>query len=85
MTFLPLVKIVTPQFIALHMRHRYYRGFYDADENTIYVNALYGLKFTNLLHEAGHWLLCLLPRVEAVYKLNLWYDRLDLVLNGEPF
>ena len=75
------MKIVTHQFIALHMRHRYYRGFYDADENTIYVNAVYGLTFTNLLHEMGHWLLCLLPHVEAVYKLNELYDKLDHRLN----
>ena len=63
------------------MGHKYYKGFYDADENMIYVNALYGLRFTNLLHEMGHWLLCLLPRVEAVYDLNILYDKLEYKLN----
>ena len=77
MSFLPTVKIVSPGFIAQHMGHRYYKSFYDANDNVIYVNRSYGLLFSNLLHEMGHWLLCLLPHVDAVYRLNIWYDKLD--------
>ena len=55
----------------------YYKGYYDSDVNTIYVNCVYGVSFSNLLHEMGHWLLCLLPRCSVTYRLNEYYDALN--------
>ena len=81
MTFLPLVRIVNPGFIALQVGHKYYKAFYDAKKNIIYVNSLYGFRFNTMLHEVGHWFICLLPHVDAVYRLNVLYDKLDQKLN----
>ena len=77
----PEVKIVSPREIYLHMGSPYYKGFYHVYENTIYVNSNYGLRFSNLLHEMGHWLLCLLPKCDVTYDLNVFYDKIDTFLN----
>ena len=74
---LPNVVIVPPCVIAIHMSHHYYFSFYNEWDNTIYVNDLYGMRWGSLLHEFGHWFLCLLPRCEATYLLNEWYDEVD--------
>ena len=78
---LPSVKVINSSDIALHMGHKYYKGFYHVYENTIYVNEDYGLNFWNLLHEMGHWLICLLPLCDVTYDLNVFYDKIDRFIN----
>ena len=52
-----------------------FQGSYDADLNEVEVNHLSPMLLV-LLHELGHWLICLLPRCDWVYNLNMWYDYL---------
>ena len=73
---LPKVVIVPTCVIAIHMGEDNYDGFYDAVDNVIYVDYYCYSLFTTLLHEIIHWFLCLLPRVEAVWTLNVLYDEL---------
>ena len=48
---------------------------YDADLNLIQFSMSWGgSTWFRLIHELGHWVLCLLPRCDFVYNLNLGYD-----------
>ena len=72
----PKVVIVPTCVIAIHMGSDDYDGFYDANANIIYVDYHCKNTFTTILHEAIHWIICLLPRIDLVWELNILYDDL---------
>ena len=49
---------------------------YYPERNEIHVLYPHPNLFKGLLHDIIHWVICLLPKCEAVYKLNNWYDHM---------